>query len=1804
VKAEGSSVKQYQFNYGFDNIHSMLKEVIETGSDGSQLNSTIFRYGDQPVNFSVTSGMTFGSNVEFFSGDFNGDGKTDLVAANYYYKSNDPTRYHSSYTVKNCTPFNSPVDFYSYSLPTNTSVKSDKKDVQSFLTSDYNKDGRDDILMINLTLSGSSGTFYKTNINYTTTDPSTGAVGKTTSPDFGVPYVYPYSYGTIHQKGNYFLPGDFDGDGNEDYILILGNSRYAVLGANEFKAFLTSPGTGEVNQEINNFGFGTNSNPQFYAATVAGADMITASDIDGDGKAEILVTKDYLTYVLSIKRTSFSTGYYFAASVLFYTSEITKDSKIFPGDFNGDGKNDWLVRNSNGTWKILYSMGSGFKSVPFSFNQTVTLNNDEFNPGDRIIIADFNGDGKSDILHGYWPDHSVFQSKLSVYYSRGVETPFYYEQYDYNNVLNQYAVGDFNGDGRSDLVNVTNFQNPVNLVEIKARGKERLLSQIANGHNYNTWIDYTNLTDPNVYNRTVSFTDPANTNPYNYVQLPLYAVSAIYTPNDILGTNVTSYSYEDAVVHRAGRGLLGFRKITATDQTKGITSVTQNAINTQFAQAYPTSQTTKLTSTGETLTESQFTTSFVDLGSNRFWEREDKILNIDYLSGSATETTNTYDNYGNITTAVSKTGSFSGTTVSPIETATTTTTYSVHNTPVPAKADQVTVSRVRNGSPSDNVTLQYYYNGTGLVSSQIQYYGTPKAITTSYSYNSFGNPTTVSVSASGVNSRVTNVTFDSKGRFALTKEVAAGTTIAQSESMTWDPKWGKPLSQTSSDCLTTQYEYDGYGRIKKTTDPVFTTNSSLVWDIQAGNLYYNLIHYTGGRPDEKTWFDVFERPTIKQVMGFNNQWMVSNLIYDERGNLASSSNMHYSGETPLMTANTYDAYNRLHIVTTPMNTVTYTYNKLSGGNFQVVITDQSGQTSSKITDAAGRVISSNDKGGDLYFTYDSRGLQTEVKHGSVSLVTTSYDTYGREATQVDKNAGTITYVYDALGELTNQTDNSSHAYQMTYDELGRLTSRQGPEGTTTYEYYKDVNGCRNNSLTKVMGFNGVTKEYTYDNLKRLQTEKVTVDNTAYLTQYSYDSWSNISKITYPSGVEVNNTFDNNGFLSQVTGGNPGSQTTLFNGTQMNGFGQFTAFTLGNGKTTQVSYQNGFATRYYTQGVQDLNLSWDYARGNLNSRQDAIKGLTESFQYDGLNRLTQTSVNGQMQLNIGYDGNGSFSMGNISSKTDAGLNYTYRDDKIHAVAYITYPNAISQSTVGQTIGYTPFFKAATITEDSYQMDFTYDPDYERIKTVARFNGGVTETKYYLGNYERQTDNNGTREIHYVTGGNGLCAIIVRENGVNSFYIPYSDHLGSILTLTDVNGNIVTQQNFDAWGRKRNPNDWTYNNIPSVPAWLYRGFTGHEHLSQFALINMNGRLYDPIQGRMLSPDNYVSDDFQTQAYNRYTYGLNNPLSYIDPDGNNPVVVAIIIGAAIGAYSGGTIANNGQLNPLTWNWNSGRTWAYVLGGAAIGAGSGYLGATVAASGMPFANTAGIISSSFANSVGMNILTGGAVPVAVGLGAASYSFQSGNFNYLGERGNSFLANVGFAFGAMSDLQDIMAGIHGINATYRAESEAGIPHARLYSSDDDYGDVDVSAAHVGAGPHNSKAGTELAAPNYKCNGCSGMANGLDYAQAWLFRIVKGEHYPLSDYKGPMPKLRVTFNNINGKLLAKMTQHMKDGVNKFGGGRFLYGSTILGCQSHVAHALWLVGVPTLPINIHPIILFSQLAIRQAGIFASPYLINH
>jgi len=142
---------------------------------------------------------------------------------------------------------------------------------------------------------------------------------------------------------------------------------------------------------------------------------------------------------------------------------------------------------------------------------------------------------------------------------------------------------------------------------------------------------------------------------------------------------------------------------------------------------------------------------------------------------------------------------------------------------------------------------------------------------------------------------------------------------------------------------------------------------------------------------------------------------------------------------------------------------------------------------------------------------------------------------------------------------------------------------------------------------------------------------------------------------------------------------------------------------------------------------------------------------------------------------------------------------------------------------------------------------------------------------------------TRHLNYIYAGNQIASIHIQTDGEteeNTYYV-HTDHLGSYNVITDHDKEIVQRFQFSAWGNRMNPLMWTLSDNYSAMPITTRGFTGHEHLPEFNIINMKGRLYDPAIARFFSPDPHIQVPDFTQNLNRYSYCLNNPLMYTDPE-----------------------------------------------------------------------------------------------------------------------------------------------------------------------------------------------------------------------------------------------------------------------------------------------------------------------------------
>ena len=338
-------------------------------------------------------------------------------------------------------------------------------------------------------------------------------------------------------------------------------------------------------------------------------------------------------------------------------------------------------------------------------------------------------------------------------------------------------------------------------------------------------------------------------------------------------------------------------------------------------------------------------------------------------------------------------------------------------------------------------------------------------------------------------------------------------------------------------------------------------------------------------------------------------------------------------------------------------------------------------------------------------------------------------------------------------------------------------------------------------------------------------------------------------------------------------------------------------------------------------------------------------------------------------------------------------------------------------------------------------------------------------------------------------------------------------------------------------------------------------------------MNGRVYDPLIGRFLSPDMYVQLPGFSQSFNRYSYCLNNPLKYTDPDGES-IIGAVIIGAIIGAYSGGVLANEGQFNPIDWDWESSRTWGYMAGGMITGALSGAAGAAIASSGIPMANTLSIMGGSLTNSLGTYAYTGGQTDITMSFGFASYNFTQKTWGCLGKEGNSTLDNIGYAMGALGNISDLLVG-----SQQPKTVELQTENNPLPNDIDPFGHsqiVDLNGEIIiDFGPQERG----------QLWGKEGRNNWVEHA-SYDPNLQKSTITQVKNISGNKITEGFKISGINGRRLANIGFKLDNNP-----GRYILG--VRSCSNVAARALTLSGAPM--VGLHPYLLHIQAKMWSVGI---------
>ncbi len=521
------------------------------------------------------------------------------------------------------------------------------------------------------------------------------------------------------------------------------------------------------------------------------------------------------------------------------------------------------------------------------------------------------------------------------------------------------------------------------------------------------------------------------------------------------------------------------------------------------------------------------------------------------------------------------------------------------------------------------------------------------------------------------------------------------------------------------------------------------------------------------------------------------------------------------------------------------------------------------------------------------FKYDRDERLIQITNERGEDFNFEYDLLDRVKKEIGFDDAARTFDYDQAGQLTKQTDALGRDIYFDRDAMGRVISRLHAKDVTKVDYSYDKCGrlivASNEDSSVSLSYdkawrlisenqNGKLVEHFYDaEGNRISRKFVkSADNTS-LTEFKYDSDSNVSQIDF-AGESVTYERDISGRLTNKT--------------------------LPNGLQEKLAYDtNGRLSgqRVSTGGgeVVSRKYSWD-ENGNLSLVQDSLRG-TRRYNYDAVERLQQVERLTQESIVIERPeekNNAVIPQDKRLWQADtSGLDR----DQIHEIEEFSYDGAgnltqrKSDKKGNQNFGYKKGDKLSEKDHLKYYYDavgnlvekydktgitiFEYDGD-NQLKSVAK-DGRKTEFKYDAFG-RRIAKTTGTKLVEFAWDGD----VLLSENDteyLHEGFVPLArikdskiqtyltDYLGTPKELTDSNGKVVWQGDYDEYGRV----DATINQVEQNIR-----FQGQFEDDETGLFYNRFRFYDADSGRYINQDPIGLFG----GSNFYQY-CQNPINFID-------------------------------------------------------------------------------------------------------------------------------------------------------------------------------------------------------------------------------------------------------------------------------------------------------------------------------------
>jgi RHS repeat-associated protein len=1318
-------------------------------------------------------------------------------------------------------------------------------------------------------------------------------------------------------------PGDLSGDGFPDLAYGLQGQR-AV-------GYLANDGFGNFTNVVVPRADGRTNNPRDVAVT----------DLDGDGYNDFISLHTSASFISSTR--DFAVAYGSPSGIgpmaRFASASLSSGPvQVEIGDVDGNGRNDAVIRRAGGNG-LTFVFQTGFRvfAGPTTPAAVGTSGIDAL--GDYFKLADFNGDGKLDIVWSGTDNLTVFLNANTTgrTFLPGValaRPPFA--------VGAMYThVEDVNGDGLSDVI---------------VSAAENVAVYLGNGDGTfqpfeTTFVDYPMI--------DLAFADVDGDGSLDMISAQRFSVTVHFSKRTTSGKFIAGNGefstlvllpdgtyerrYKDGtkvLFDASGRQIAevdpqgnsrifaydaGGRLTTITDQVGGITEFFYETVGARLALIrYPDGRETTFT--------------YDPPGNlNQIVEPEGGKVVFSYDENNRLIST-TNQNGNRTSYGFDATGQMSGATLpdgSSIRNRVATSLGLVDGLgdllPSPLafipEDQRVTTVTDRKGQTTEIVVNQF--GATVRVTD-------PLGRVTKIDRDENNLATRVERPAADGGIRVDEMEYDAVANIKRMVE-ASGTPFERETLYDYDPVYNKVTRMEDPGGFVTLYEYDATGLVTKIIDAETGERTfSYLPDGQLSSRTDENGNLTGFTYDAKKNVD-----TITYADG-----SVTDLTYDLRGNTTVMTEALGLPEERRM-VRTYDLLNRVRSVETTGpdgqqidGITTYLYD--TAGNLKTV-TDETGLVTTMGYDGLERLVAIDDPAeGLITRTYNAAGEVTEHVNGDGEVHEYAYDAVSRLTGTTDPEGYTKTFAYDLRDNVTSVTDGRGGITTFTYDVLNRMTTRTNPLGLTMGRTYDS-----RDNLVELIREDGVAETAIYDSLGRriflvvpdhrpIDPEAPWPDN---FYTYAYDPVGNLT-LAEDNDSSVSFTWDErNRLRSATTDGTVGPQpevsltyyydaldrrTTMIDnfgatttyawdvegrlatltapwGTEWtfgyDGEGRRTSLASSTGRATSYGYANGLLTAlsHAQSGVVLTDLAYTYgADGQLTATIDNLDPTkSQVFAYDALNRLLQVAEG--LPLSQGgvpvpvedyaYDGEGNRTASHLSLAYAANEHNQLLEDDNYQYAYDERGNRTTRvskaSGDAETYTYDRQNRLIGYISPTTEATYAYDALDRRIaKTVD----GVTEA-YIYDSADLGDSTASNPALTFRAGALVKRWLFGPQVDEPLAYEAYTGTTtpgsGSVIELlANRLGSIITAVSVSTGAIAAEYDYQAYGaRVETAALEQPYGFTGREHDAESGLIYFRARVYDPVAGLFLQVDPI---EMTSGTAHLYSYAAQNPVFYTDPTG----------------------------------------------------------------------------------------------------------------------------------------------------------------------------------------------------------------------------------------------------------------------------------------------------------------------------------